>query len=136
MENELKTDFALSFNEKGTVDLAIGSKGMQRVNGKQNLIQALKLLLLCDKGELTELGHTRYGTSIRDFLGEPLVRSNLELMRRIVQKAILRDSRVEEVIKVTVSPCPGEPGAVYIEAIVKAIDGSDVEVAVTISENI
>ncbi len=133
MNDLLKSDFLLNFRNNGVVDLDVGSGELKNVSGRDNLVQALKFLLLCDSGELSELGHPRYGTTIRDFLGEPLVRSNMELIRRIVRKAIFKDPRVEEVTSVKVMPGLNDPGAIYVEAVVAAIGGSEVTVDVTVS---
>jgi len=130
----LKTDLCLNFKDDGTVDLDLSSGEVQTINGKNNLIQALKLKLLMDRGELSGLGHSRHGTLIRDLLGEPLNRANLELLRRYVRKAILEDPRVKEINELVVQPKPDEPGAVGVAVIVTAIDGSIAEFDMTVNE--
>ena len=105
------TDLRLVFprGEAG-VDLALGLQDLETVSGLENLVQALTLRLLVDRGELAGLAHPRYGSRIRDLIGEPLDRPNLELLRRYVRQELLRDPRVEEVLQVTVTP-PRRPAA-------------------------
>ena len=134
MPDELKTDLSLNFDPKtGIVDLAIAPGQRQTISGKENLVQALTLRLLVDTGEIACLGNPRYGTRIRDLIGEPLDRANLELIRRYVRQALLRDARVAEVTRLIVREREGEPGAVEVLAVVTAVNGEAAEVAVTLS---
>ncbi len=134
MPDELKTDLRLRFEPKsGIVDLAIGPGDIQTVSGKENLVQALTLRLLVDPGEIACLGNPRYGTCIRDLIGEPLHRANLELIRRYVRQAMLQDPRVAEVTRLIVRPLESDPGAVEVLAVVTAVDGEEADVEVTLT---
>lgn len=132
MPDELKTDLKVIFRPDGTADLAVGSEDLETVRGVNNLVQALTLRLLVDQGELAGLGHSRYGTRIRELLGETLDRANLELLRRYVRQTLLQDPRVEEVIRVVVQPRKTETGVVDVEAAVTAVDGNEAEIEVTL----
>ena len=134
MPDELKTDLSLKVDPKhGTFDLDVASGEMQRISGKANLVQALTLRLLVDTGEIACLGKPRYGTRIRDLIGEPLDRANLELIRRYVRQALLQDPRVAEVTRLIVRPRESEPGAVEVLAVVTAVNGEEADVEVTLS---
>jgi phage baseplate assembly protein W len=113
------------------VDLVGGDEGAGVTGGVTTLIQSLKMRLLVDRGELEGLGHDRYGSRIRDLLGQTLDAANLELLRRIVRRALLEDPRVTEVVSVTVRPGL-RPGTVDVTARVRAPDDSDVQVEVTV----
>ena len=94
------TDLRLVFTRgREGADLAIGLQDFETASGIDNLVQALTLRLLVDRGELDRLGHPRYGSRIRDLIGEPLDRPNLELLRRYVRQELLRDPRVAEVVQ-------------------------------------
>ena len=123
----METDLALNFFENGMADLTIGGEEFKPIDGKMNLVQALKLKLLIDKGEIAGLGHVRHGTKIRELIGEPLNRANLELLRRYVRKAILEEPRVKEIKKLSVHPKADEPGAVIVNVALTAIDEESVE---------
>jgi phage baseplate assembly protein W len=132
MPDVLKRDLRLVFRPTGEVDLSTGPRGLETVEGLDNLEQALVMRLLVGQGELAALTHPRYGSRVRELLGEPLDRPNLELLRRHVRKALEQDPRVEEVTQVHVAPRPGEPGVVEVHAVVRAGGGGQVEVRVEV----
>ncbi|HJS84573.1 MAG TPA: DUF2634 domain-containing protein [Acetobacteraceae bacterium] len=121
------TDLRLRF-VNGTADLDAGEGDRGLVEGIDNLVQALTLRLLIERGELAGLGHPRYGARIRDLLGQTMDRANLELLRRYVRRSLMDDPRVAEVVHVAVEPRSGEPGAVQVTATVKAISGETANV--------
>lgn len=113
-------------------DLAVGLQDFETVSGVENLVQALTLRLLIDRGELDGLGHPRYGSRIRDLIGEPLDRANLELLRRYVRQELQRDPRVEEVLQVRVTPHEPTRDGVDVEARVRAVSGLETSLEVRI----
>lgn len=130
MADPFGTDLRLGFGDKG-VDLVGGDERGGATDGVSTLIQALKMRLLVDRGELTSLGHNRYGSRIRDLLGETLDAANLELLRRIVRRALLEDKRVTEVVSVTVQPGI-RAGTVDVTAVVRAVDDTEAQVEVSV----
>lgn len=127
------TDLRLVFprGEAG-IDLALGLQDLETVSGLENLVQALTLRLLVDRGELAGLAHPRYGSRIRDLIGEPLDRPNLELLRRYVRQELLRDPRVEEVLQVAVTPHDARRDGVDVVARVRAVGGQEAGLEVRI----
>ncbi|MBL8485078.1 MAG: DUF2634 domain-containing protein [Rhodocyclaceae bacterium] len=128
------TDLRLVFGPGERVDLAPGSGDLDTVSGLDNLVQALTLCLLVDRGELSGLAHPRYGSRIRDLLGQTLDRANLELLRRYVRQALLQDVRVAEVLQVRVTPRLDAREAVDVAARVRAVAGGELNLQVTIGE--
>ena len=127
------TDLRLIFARGSEgADLAVGLQDLETVDGLDNLVQALTLRLLVDRGELGGLGHPRYGSRIRDLIGEPLDRANLELLRRIVRQELLRDPRVEEVLQVSVTPHDARRDGVDVVARVRAVTGQEASLEVHI----
>lgn len=127
------TDLRLIFPRGSEgADLAVGLQDLETVSGVENLVQALTLRLLVDRGELDGLGHPRYGSRIRDLIGEPLDRANLELLRRYVRQELLRDPRVEEVLLVRVTPHEPTRDGVDVEARVRAVSGLETSLEVRI----
>ncbi len=127
------TDLRLVFARGSEgADLAVGLQDLETVSGVENLVQALTLRLLVDRGELDGLGHPRYGSRIRDLIGEPLDRANLELLRRYVRQELLRDPRVEEVLQVRVTPHEPTRDGVDVEARVRAVSGLETSLEVRI----
>lgn len=127
---DLRLRFARSGNQEST-DFSLADQDLETVSGIDNLLQALTLRLLVDRGELGGLGHRRYGSRIRDMIGEPLDQANLELLRRYVRKELLQDPRVEDVVHVSVMPRHDDRGAVDVSAIVTAASGEEILVEVT-----
>jgi phage baseplate assembly protein W len=125
------TDLRLVF-QRGAVDLAHEADGLDTVAGLDNLVQALSLRLLVDRGDLAGIGHPRYGSKIRDLIGEPMDRANRELIRRYVRRALLEDRRVQDVLETVVSVRADAPDSVEVRAVVKAIDGSETQLEVTL----
>jgi phage baseplate assembly protein W len=133
MPEDLKTDIGLKFNPThGVFDLDVDSGEIHRISGKANLVQALRLRLLVDTGEIAGLGKPRFGTRIRDLIGEPLDRANLELIRRYVSQALLQDPRVAEITRLIVRQRDREPGTVEVLAVVLAVNGEEADVEVTL----
>ncbi len=130
MADLFKRDLRLDFRPTGDVDLGTGPGGLETVEGRDNLAQALMLRLLVGAGELGALGHPRYGSRIRELIGEPLDSANLALLRRYVRKALMRDPRVEEVVRVDVQPKKDLPGTVEVDAVVRPGAGSPLQVSV------
>ena len=126
------SDLRVSF-AGGRLDIVPGDGRSGAVDGTDNLVQALTLRLLIDRGELSALGHPRFGTPLRELLGEPMDRANLELLRRYVRRSLLDDPRVAEVLRVSVAPRPGEPGAVEVSAVVSAVSGQTAAVQVVLN---
>lgn len=118
-QDDFGTDLQLDFLSN-RADLS-GSQGLSKVSGVDNLVQALTLRLMLDKGELSVLGHPRYGSQIRDFLGEPLDRANRELIRRYVRKTLLEDDRVEEVLEIKVRHKDERQDSIQVSAQVQAV---------------
>ncbi len=130
-ETLFHTDLRLVF-QRGAVDLALEAQGLSTVTGLDNLVQALSLRLLVDRGDLSAIGHPRYGSRIRDLIGETMDRPNRELIRRYVRRALLDDPRVQDVVDTVVSVRADAPDSVDVRAVVKAIDGSEIQLEVTL----
>jgi phage baseplate assembly protein W len=134
MPDDLKTDLRLKYLSKlGIFDLDVDSGEIQRVSGKANLVQALTLRLLVETGEIAALAKPRFGTRIRDLIGAPLDRANLELMRRYVSQALLQDPRVAEITRLIIRPRERESGTVEVLAAVAAVNGEEAEIEVALS---
>lgn len=125
------TDIKLNFARGGEVDFAYGPNGLDTVSGVDNLVQALTMRLLVDRGELSGLGHPRFGSHIRDLIGEPQDSANMELLRRYVRQALLQDPRVAEVVQVVVTRRLDDRASVDIVARVLAASGEAAQVEVT-----
>ena len=79
-------------NDRSYVDLAQGSRGdLATVSGRENLVQAILNRLLTRQGELTTLGHPKYGSRLYTLIGEP---NNLRV--RGLADAYIREALAQE----------------------------------------
>jgi len=129
-ERRFKRDLRLQFQATGDVDLAFDGDDLATVAGVDNLAQALTLRLLIPRGDLTALGHPGYGSRVHELLGNALDGPNLELLRRHVRHALLADPRVEQVVRVDVTPRRDAPSVVAVEALVRPIGREPLTIAV------
>lgn len=131
-DDPLKTDLQLEFPDDGEIDLAWPAGEAVTVSGTANLVQALTMRLLVHRTELSGLGHPRYGSRVRELIGQPLTRANLDLLRRHVRTALLDDPRVREIVSLHVTPRQGTPGAVDVAANIRAITDDVLQVSVAL----
>lgn len=130
--SHLGDDLRLAFDGDGRADIAwTDDHDDGRVQGLDNLVQALTLRLLVQRGELARLAHPRFGSRVHELLGARMSRANLDLLRRHIRRALLADSRVEAIEVLSVEPVAAHPGAVQIAATVRARGGAqtDLELA-------
>jgi phage baseplate assembly protein W len=130
-KDTLLTDLCVVFTPHGQADLNLQTDEVERVSGRDNLVQALSLRLLTERGELTELSHPRYGSRLRELIGEPLDRANIELLRRYVRKCLLQDPRVAEVVTVRAFTA-NVPGVVVVQATVRPIVGAPISLSLNL----
>ena len=87
MGEELGVDLKLRETDLGA-DLEVTPEGdLELVSGERNLGQAIINRLRTRLGELTDLGHSRYGSSLYEMIGEPnneRTRAIVRLMVRVV----------------------------------------------------
>lgn len=132
---QLGSDLRLIFGGDGRADIVWSEHDLEPVTGLDNLAQALTLRLLVQRGELTGVAHPRYGSRIHELIGQTLDRPNLDLLRRHVRRALLADPRVAAVVSLAVDPIAAYPGAVQVNATVRARTGAitQIEVAVDLA---
>lgn len=70
--------------------------------GVQNLSQALLLRFMTPVGELTELGHSTYGSRLAELIGELNDETNRNRVKLYVLQALNEEPRVQEVKSVLV----------------------------------
>jgi phage baseplate assembly protein W len=85
----------LELNKTG--DLEIASNSM-------NLAQAILHRLRTVKGELADLGHPDYGSTIFDFIGQPNNWVTRERLRLAIRDTIRQERRVKELKRIAVRP--------------------------------
>jgi phage baseplate assembly protein W len=101
--------------ETGQVDL-------ERLNGADNLKQALLLRFLTYVGELALLGHPNYGSRLFDLIGERNTPTNRNRAKLFVLQALNAEPRVKEVRSVQVTQNRADPTQMDIDVWLVPID--------------
>jgi phage gp46-like protein len=85
-------------SDRSYVDLQTAGRGdLATVDGRENLVQAILNRLLTRQGELTALGHPKYGSRLYTLIGEP---NNLRvrgLADAYIREALAQEKRVSKV---------------------------------------
>lgn len=106
-------------------EILVDRGDMMRVAGTQNLVQALRHVILTEPGEL--LYHRKYGCSIHTLVGQSQGPINQLIGRGFVERAVNADPRVERTQKAT-AEVNGDRLNIELEAV--AVDGREVVVEI------
>lgn len=101
--------------ESGRTDLA-------RLDGVENLKQALLLRFLTPVGELAALGHRDYGSRLHTLIGERNNETNRNRAKLYVLEALAAEPRVQEVLDVQVLGRRSEPTRLDIHVTARVVD--------------
>ena len=97
------------------------TRDLETIGEEYNLAQAIIMRLNTMQGELTDLGHSSYGSRLYELVGEPNNERTRELVRLYALESVNRDPRVEEVVGISVKALKGNPHRIDINISVKAI---------------
>ena len=79
-----------------------GQRDLARVDGIDNLTQAIANRLKTRKGELASLGHPDYGSRHHELIGQPNVDRTRNLVKLYVLEALRDEPRIEKVLSAKV----------------------------------
>lgn len=108
------------------VRAASGEVDLARLDGVENLKQALLLRFLTPVGELAQLGHSRYGSRLYELLGQPNTEVNRDRAKLYTLEALAAEPRVAKVIEVKVTTRRTDPTRIDISVQVEAIVTGDI----------
>jgi phage baseplate assembly protein W len=101
-------------------DVAPRTTDLATVHDRYNLVQALVLRLMTERGELAPLGLPDFGSRHHRLIGEPNTEGNRALLKLYVLECLRQDPRVESVARAQIRPGgPRDRGAVEIELTVQ-----------------
>lgn len=110
----LGRDLKLVDEELGS-ELGISPGGdLETVGEELNLGQAIINRLRTTQGELTDLGHPRYGSRLYELVGEPNNERTRELARLYTRECVAQDPRVRELVNITVKMPEDHPDRIDI----------------------
>ncbi len=108
------------------VRAASGEVDLARLDGVENLKQALLLRFLTPVGELAQLGHSRYGSRLYELLGEPNTEANRDRAKLYTLEALAAEPRVAKVIEVKVTTRRTDPTRIDISVEIEAAKTGDI----------
>jgi hypothetical protein len=77
------------------------------IAGVGELVQALIMRLMTERGELAVLGHPEYGSRHHTLIGEPNTEGNRNLLKLYILECLRQERRLQEVMRVDVKEGPG-----------------------------
>ena len=96
-------------------DLAISPNGdLETVGEEYNLGQAIINRLKTRPGELTDIGHSLYGSHLYELVGEPNNERTRELAKLYARESIAQDPRVKEIVSITINVPKADPHRIDI----------------------
>ncbi len=126
-EKQLLTDIGLELTHRelrpvyrvgATRRLGPGGKGLildlAVKSGMDNLAQAIIMGLLTPQGELSALGHPRYGSRLHELVGRVNTETSHNLVRLYILETLQREPRIEEIVDVVVTPALERPSSVDV----------------------
>jgi phage baseplate assembly protein W len=96
------------------------------INGRDNLAQAIIMRLLTPRGELADLGHPQYGSSLHELVGRVNTETIWNLVRLYILESLQTEPRIEEVTEVKVRPTPHRRSSVDVSLQVLPIGKIDI----------
>lgn len=101
--------------------IAPRARDLAVVEQRRNLMQALVVRLMTERGELAPLGLPDYGSRHHQLVGEPNTEGNRALLKLYVLECIRQEPRVAEITRIVVEPGgPFDRSAVHVALSVKA----------------
>jgi len=122
MSDLLKTDLRLKI-EAGGADLSLREGGLEIVGEEDNLAQAIIHRLMTGKGELAELGHPDYGSTLNDLLGQPNNEETRNRARALVLDCLSQETRIKDILSVNVNQNILDPHRIDVEIAVVPVGG-------------
>lgn len=106
-KSELNRDLKLKIErvDKGfyKADLSVSRSGdFETVEGRDNVIQAIRNRLATSQGELAEVGHPEYGSVLDAVIGEPNTPDTHRVIESLVKDCLVKETRIETILKVSV----------------------------------
>lgn len=86
-------------------DLRVNQRGdIEITSDEMNLAQAILHRLRTAKGELADLGHAEYGSTLLNFVGQPNSWVTRERLKLAIRDTIRQERRVKDIVSISVNP--------------------------------
>lgn len=91
---------------------------MKTTSGRDNLGQAVVMRLLSPRGELTTLGHPRYGSRLHEIIGRTNTANTRGLARLFILESLKEEARIASIEDVLITESPGRRSSIDVQIIV------------------
>ena len=92
----------IEVSDREAVDLRTSTGGdLVKITGRANLAQSIINRLLTRKGELSQLGHSSYGSRLYELIGEPNNTRTRGLAELYIRESLKQERRIEEITEIT-----------------------------------
>lgn len=118
----LGRDLKLVDTELGS-DLKVSRDGdIETVSDEFNLGQAIIHRLRTRVGELSDIGHSNYGSRLYDLIGEVNSETTRERAKLIVKRALENEPRISKIVNIAVRTSDSDPSVINIDISVIAVE--------------
>lgn len=106
-DHDLRPIYTVDTDQRRLPEQAGRYSDMGKISQDDNLKQAVLIRLLTPRGELSALGHPEYGSRLHELIGRQNTDTIRDLIRLFILESLQFESRIEEVITLTVVPVKG-----------------------------
>ena len=123
-EKEIGKDLKLAFDDLGA-DLVVSTKrDLDTIADEDNLAQAIIARLATDLGELSDIGHSDYGSLLYEVIGEINNEATRQRIKALVRECLFQEVRIKDITNIKVQPDSYDIPRVDIEITVLPIESS------------
>ena len=123
-EKEIGKDLKLAFDDLGA-DLVVSTKrDLDTIADEDNLAQAIIARLATDLGELSDIGHSDYGSRLYEVIGEINNEATRQRIKALVRECLFQEVRIKDITNIKVQPDSYDIPRVDIEITVLPIESS------------
>ena len=123
-ERKIGRDLKLAFDDLGADLIVSKQRDLDTVAEEDNLAQAIITRLSTEEGELSDIGHSDYGSRLYEVIGEINNEATRQRIKALVRECLFQEVRVKEVVNIKVQPNPYDLQRVDIEMTVLPIKSS------------
>jgi phage baseplate assembly protein W len=98
---------------------------MKPISDRQNLGQAVIIRLLTPRGELSALGHPRYGSRLHEIVGRTNTENTRDLARLFILESLKEEARIDSIEEVLIEESPGRRSTIDVHIRVIPIGATD-----------
>jgi len=112
---ELRPVYKVNTQKKWILGGETLSLDMKTTSGRDNLGQAVVIRLLTPRGELSALGHPRFGSRLHEIIGRTNTENTRDLARLFILESLQQEARIASIEDVLITPSPGRRSSIDVQ---------------------